>query len=302
MVGVDSLKAHYARCARLFDDLRAQLGAAYLGVDRSLRCEEIPPAAQAAIGSPAHFLTMFRTSELAVDPRPVAARLSAAALAHPNIRFIPRARVRSVTDHDGLKVCFEQDGAPHVERYDHVANTLWHGRLEIDATMRVAPPHPWSHRYKFANRVRVPLDATIPSITCVLGPFGDIVNFGENGLFLSWYPTGMIGTSHALRPPEWERDLTPAMRMEVFRKSLAEWRARCPALAALPFDEREVDPGGGVIFAWGDTGVDDHQSQLHERHEIGVHSVGRYHSVNTGKYTMTPYMGMRTAERILGIG
>jgi hypothetical protein len=51
----------------------------------------------------------------------------------------------------------------------------------------------------------------------------------------------------------------------------------------------------------GATGVDDHKSKLHERHEIGVHSVGRYHTVNTGKYTMTPYMGMRTAERILGI-
>jgi hypothetical protein len=76
---------------------------------------------------------------------------------------------------------------------------------------------------------------------------------------------------------------------------------RCPPLRSLRFRPSDVDPGGGIIFAWGDTGVDDPESMLHERFEIGVHSYGNYHTVNTGKYTMTPWMGMKTAERILGV-
>src|SRR5262245_21363285 len=168
MVDVDALKAHYARCARLFDELRAHLGTAYLGTDHSLQCDELPRAEQETMGSSEHFLTMFRTSELAVDPHSVAVLLRAATLAHPNIRFISHARVRSVANHGELAVRFEQHGVAHVERYHHVANTLWHGRLEIDATMNIAPAHPWSHRYKFANRVRISLGRTIPSMTCVL--------------------------------------------------------------------------------------------------------------------------------------
>ena len=29
--------------------------------------------------------------------------------------------------------------------------------------------------------------------------------------------------------------------------------------------------------------------------------MGDYHTVNTGKYTMVPYLGYRLAERILGV-
>jgi hypothetical protein len=82
---------------------------------------------------------------------------------------------------------------------------------------------------------------------------------------------------------------------------LAEWLKRCPMLSTLAYSDKNVEPVGGVIFAWGDTGVDDQQSKLHDRHELGVYSMGNYHSVNTGKYTLGPLMGLRAAERILGI-
>jgi hypothetical protein len=62
-----------------------------------------------------------------------------------------------------------------------------------------------------------------------------------------------------------------------------------------------VDAAAGVIFAWGAADIDEHGSRLHTRYEIGIHSEGNYHSVNTGKYTMVPLLGYQTAERILGI-
>ena len=56
-----------------------------------------------------------------------------------------------------------------------------------------------------------------------------------------------------------------------------------------------------MIFAWGESDISDPHSKLHDRYQIGVHSVDRYHSVNTGKYTLVPYFGLKAAERVLGI-
>ena len=303
MVGTDALKAHYAACKRLFDDAVAAGAEPYLGLERTMNIEEMRRAEWQDLVDPGYFATVFRTNELAVDPRTVAELLRAAVLANPRIRFTGLARITDVADAagGGLRVRFSKGGHEYAEEYDRVANTLWHGRLEIDARLGLRPEHPWSHRYKFANRVFLPLARdTLPSITGVLGPFGDIVNYGRRGFFLSWYPEGMIATSHDLCPPEWDRELTPERRLAVFRRSLAAWVERCPPLSGLRFDDGSIDPGGGVIFAWGETGLEDDRSRLHERYDIGVRSRGNYHSVNTGKYTTSPYMGLKTAERILG--
>ena len=56
---------------------------------------------------------------------------------------------------------------------------------------------------------------------------------------------------------------------------------------------------GGVIVAWGKTGIDDPESLLHSRCQIGVTSEARYHRVDPGKYTMAPYFAASCAQRIL---
>lgn len=304
MVNVDVLRAHYAACVRLFDEAMDSGADAYLGIDRRMVAEELPRSELETLVNPEYFVAMFRTSELGVDPRTVATLLRRRVRSEPRINFISAAKVTDVSfsDRGRLRVAFTREAHPCHDIYDQVANALWHGRLEIDDRVGLRPDRPWSHRYKFGNRVFVSLSGSaLPSITCVLGPFGDIVNYGDNGLFLSWYPEGMIATSYELRPPDWNSQMTVAERHGVFRRSLAEWLKRCPTLGRLEFADEDVDPGGGVIFAWGNTGVDDQQSKLHDRHELGVYSVRNYHSVNTGKYTTAPLMGLRTAERILGI-
>jgi hypothetical protein len=303
MLDVDQLRAHYAGCKQILNDMHAARGSTYLGMECTVQVDQLTQSAMEQLICSDYFVAMFRTNERAVDPRTVAPLLRAAALCNPRIRFIGGARVIDVarSDRGPITVTFEKDGERYVEEYDQVANTLWHGRLEIDARIGLRPEMPWMHRYKFANRVQVPLGPEIPSVTCVLGPFGDIVNYGPNGLFLSWYPEGMIGTSFDLQPPAWEQELTAERRHDVFRRSHAEWLQRCPLLRSVEFSETDVDPGGGVIFAWGNTGVDDHQSKLHDRYDVGVYSVRNYHTVNTGKYTLSPLMGMRTADRILGV-
>ncbi|MEA2703249.1 MAG: hypothetical protein QOD63_1194 [Actinomycetota bacterium] len=304
MVGVDDLERHYQECKRIFADIQDATGCSYLGLDRELLVEEIPRSQVEQLVDGRSVVTAFRTSERSIDPRPLAAALRGAVAAEPRIHFIGDAKVASVDPggRERLRVTFEMDGETYHEWYDQVANMLWHGRLAIDAGRGLPQGRSWLYRYKFGNRVFVPLDAAaVPSITCVLGPFGDIVNFCDRGLYLSWYPIGMTATSRELRPPEWEESQSPAERYDVFRRSYDHWVTLCPALAGVDFSPDDVDPAGGVIFSWGATDIDNPDSELHQRHEIGVYTVGNYHTVNTGKFTMTPFFGLKTAERILGL-
>jgi hypothetical protein len=56
---------------------------------------------------------------------------------------------------------------------------------------------------------------------------------------------------------------------------------------------------GGAIFALGETDIDDPESRLHERYKVGITSVGNYHSVDTGKYSLAPLLASRVADRIM---
>jgi hypothetical protein len=54
----------------------------------------------------------------------------------------------------------------------------------------------------------------------------------------------------------------------------------------------------GIVFAWGETDIDDRDSALHKRNDIGVETRGRYHTVNTGKFTTAPLIATEVAARI----
>jgi len=47
--------------------------------------------------------------------------------------------------------------------------------------------------------------------------------------------------------------------------------------------------------------VDIVNSKLHMRYQAGIESHGNYHTINTGKYTLIPYLGVKIADRIEGI-
>ena len=251
-----------------------------------------------------HCIAAFRTSERAIDPRVIARALAYAIAGTPRVRFIASAEVRHVAwaDDHRLRVTWRHDGEDETEPYDHVVNALWQSRLRIDAGLGLMPERTWIYRYKIGGWLPNRAGSTaVPSLTFVLGPFGDVVNYGDRGVYFAWYPTGMIGSSRDLAPPDWEASLTLAERRVILQQSYEALVKRCPALASVDYVERRVDPVGGVIFAWGETDIQAADSRLHTRHEIGIHSVRNYHSVNTGKYTMGPYLGYKTAERLLGI-
>lgn len=303
MVDIDAVEHHFSACCSADRELRAASGLRYLGRDEASSFRKLDPEQFRSILNPAELVGAFETTEYAIDPRPVAERLRAAVLAEPRITFHGGCRVDRVerVNGRGFVVSFTHDAPGRSGPYDQVVNALWDGRLAIDHTLGIAPGRTWIFRHKFGNRVSVALKPSdLPSVTMVLGPFGDIVNFGSAGFYLSWYPFGMVATSHDMQPaPGWPH-LDEAERMDVFARSFEQWSTYCPQLRHLGFSRDQVDPSSGVIFAWGDTDIDDPQSVLHMRDDVGIDSFDGYHSVNSGKYTMVPYFALNAAARVLG--
>ncbi len=302
LLQANELNTHYQRCCEGFKELSNGGKKKYLGLFDSLEARLLPKSKIEGIGNPDYIEDIFETTEYSVEPRYIANKLTERLNSDPNIQLKLNTKVESVSRVGSrLRVHSVYAGTNQNEDYDEVINSTWNGLLEIDRTMGIEPLGTWSHRYKFGNKILVPLKADeLPSCTMVLGAFGDTVNFKEKGAFMSWYPVGRTGWSEAYRPPEWDTMYSQEERMDVFQRSFDELKKRIPAVGELKFDREAVDPVGGDILALGTTDVDKNESRLHERFEVGIRSFGNYHSVDTGKYTIIPYLAVKMADRIEG--
>ena len=193
----------------------------------------------------------------------------------------------------GFRVSGEDRAGERWDREaDIVVNCLWEGRLRMDTSMDIRPTRPWVYRLKY----RVLGDLTpalrdIDSLTLVLGPYGDIVTHDSAPAYLSWYPACMQGWSDEIAPPEaWNADCEgrslASRRADIARETLIALDRIIPGVAATAISTVDA----GVIFSWGQDhrDVDDPRSELHERHEIGVHAHDGYFSIDTGKFTCAP--------------
>lgn len=243
---------------------------------------------------------VFQTEEVAIDPEAIARLMRDAISSEPKIRPCFSHLVDRV-ERDGstlIVTSSSSDGAKRAS-YDHVVNALWDGRLAIDEQLGLRPERRWLFRYKEFLRCQPSKPVSVPSATIVLGAFGDIVNYGNGELYLSWYPAGLRNSNSDLAPPD-KSEVTKD------RDAAATKRAMVRALATFAPDledlnDRDIETsslGGGWIFGWGKTDIDDPNSGLHERYEVGVSSGGGYHTIDTGKYTTAPLFAMRAADAI----
>ena len=144
----------------------------------------------------------FGTSEIAIDPEALAACLRQQIAREPSIRCHLNTEIAGVatTASGRMLVNFVTAGERHAGQYDHVVNTLWDGRLAIDATLGIHPDRPWLFRAK--HLLRFPPAKgypPLPSVTIVLGAFGDVVQYANGALVLSWYPAGMVRSTRESR-------------------------------------------------------------------------------------------------------
>lgn len=301
LLGVDEIENYFRASHEILLEEAGGQPPDYFGSDyRS------PPARMSSAECEAHFdqravAAAFKTPEIGIDPETLANIVRARLSRDPKIRCLLRAHVRRVEQHiDCPAIEFEISGNRAIERYDHVVNALWDGRLAVDLTAGLEPERPWLYRLKYYLRLRAPaLALPLPSTTIVLGPFGDISGYGGGEYYLSWYPAGMRATSRAMSPPAWPLALGDGDSLEMRRSIVAGLSSVVPAVADLTPDAFEsCEVQGGIIFAWGDTDIYDRTSGLHERHAVGPVSRGRYHTIDTGKLTMAPLFGKMVADRI----
>ncbi len=303
LLTVEQMKSHLraAQALAVEEECRAD----YFGVDYRKPIVRLSRGDSEALCDGRNVSAVFVTPEIAIDPEALAAKVRQRLASDPNIRCVLRTQVQAASPGpDEVRVEFERDGSRHSERYDHVVNALWDGRLAIDRTAGVHPGRPWIYRVKHYLRLRTRGLSDMPSVTIVLGAFGDTVRYSGHDFYLSWYPAGMRGSSHELIPPNWPLELDDMTRREVREGIIAGLERIVPAVGKL-HDETTIESSqvrGGIIFAWGQTDIHDPASALHQRHAIGPQSHGRYHTIDTGKLTTAPMFAKQVADVILGRG
>jgi len=297
------LETHYDAVQRLYDAmLRQQPQVDYLGTRPARLSTRVDPGSLRRYLSVDRLAAVFETAELALDTAQLAALFRDAIRQHPRIDFRPGHRVASVTPTDtGHRVAGDGPAGPwHVDSRQ-VVNCLWEERRRIDRSAGIEPGAGWVHRLKYRVIARLPEALRQgPSVTMVLGPYGDVVVREDGTAYFSWYPSALRGWSHELMPPaHWDAacrgelpgELAASLANEVLG-AIDAWYPGARLSEALIVD-------AGAIVGYGKTDVDDPASGLHDRSRVGVESNGGYHSLDPGKLTTAPLFAREAAERVL---
>ncbi len=251
---------------------------------------------------PARFQAGFRTEELAVDTDQLAILIRRALDRSPLISLVPGRRVMAVERADGLfRIEGRGDAGSWRMESRQVVNATWVSRLAIDRGIGLECAGGWLYRLKYRVIARLPESLRqAPSVTMVLGRYGDVVVRPGGTVYLSWYPLALQGWSHELEPPaSWDApcrgQAAPEHARQLAAAVLDAIDSWFPGMGAA----EPVLVDAGVIFAYGHTDVDNAASGLHDRTKIGVTSVDGYHSVDTGKLTTAPLFAVEAADRVV---
>jgi hypothetical protein len=296
------VRNYFVAVHRLIVAASADRPGAYFSRDLSVAPREWSVDERMAAFDHSKAVTVFDTPEIAIDPLELARHVGDVVTAHPRIELRLSHEVISASeDRAGVMVVTEGEERERRECFDYVVNALWDGRLAVDETAGLRAGRPWLHRLKYGVSFSWPESLPRPpSVTFVSGPFGEIVSYPDLTTYLTWYTSCVKDMSNALVPPIWPTNPPEPLRSDIVRSTITALSEIVHALAPIEVTMlNDVRVKGGAIVAWGETDIDDPQSELHKRYEIGVHSRNRYHSVDPGKLTMAPYFAEECASRII---
>lgn len=292
LLSFDQICVFYGRVQAAYEERLG--GRTYLGNRPPVLWRPLAPDARPAWIEPGEVAGLIETAEVALDlaqfRNQIVAGLQAATGIEPLFGMRVESARRTPTGFrvDGLTAAGER----WQREADILVNCLWEDRLRLDQSMGVHPARPWVYRLKYRLSGELPAHlASLPSLTFVLGPYGDVATYPAAPAYLSWYPACLQGWSDQLAPPpEWneacEGRVAAPDGQEIARETLQALDRIVPGIAASRVDHVDA----GVIFSWGKShvDVDDPTSELHERHAIGVHADDGYFSIDTGKFTCAP--------------
>lgn len=302
LLDASELEAHYER---LSDHCRSQLDADssldYLGERPDRLARRLEEREISAWFRESQVAAGFLTRERAIDPDRLAQRLRQAIDRAPGVCFLPSRRVRSIErSGDGFLVDGDGPMGNWCIRAAQVVNATWERRSALDAGLGIAPPVGLLHRLKYRVIATLP-DAFrgAPSVTMVLGRYGDVVVRPDGTAYLSWYPAGLRGWSQETEPPrDWDAGCRgegeASVRRAIGASILSGIDVWYPGIGGST--PTQID--AGAIVAIGRSDVDDATSGLHDRTRIGVFSHGAYHSIDPGKLTTAPGFAMQAADRV----
>jgi glycine/D-amino acid oxidase-like deaminating enzyme len=302
LVAAGRLAEHYAAVA---EGCRWRLGEDpaldYLGVrperlTRPLRDTEI-----AAHFDPARITAGFASEERAIDPAALAEALRRVLSRASPVRLLVSHEVRALAEEPGgFQVEGDGPDGPWRIHARQVVNATWERRLALDRQLGLEPPRDLLHRLKYRVIARLPerlRDA--PSVTMVLGRYGDVVVRPDGTAYLSWYPAGLQGWTHDIEPPAaWDAPCRGEVPEETARAIASGILAGIDAWYPGIVRAEPILVDAGAIVAIGRSDVDDATSGLHDRSQIGVFTHGAYHSVDPGKLTTAPMFAVETADRV----
>ncbi len=307
LVAPDEFESHLHECCREFAATveATPTSNGYVDGSRQVRADRLAESAWSNDLDPETFAAVFQTTEYSVDPRRLGPEVTRAVDSNSRITTWSSASVDQITQHGATGWLLRQsDGSPAGRgTYDAVVNATWSDLLRLDSQVGLELPADWSYRFKLGNRILVPVGPDdLRSVTVVLGAFGDIVNFGEEGgIFLSWYPSGRLLMTDAIDLPDCNSSEFESQRIEAYEASRSTWESMSRSLKALHVESANVDTRGGMILATGRVDVDDPASPLHSRIQVGIETTGTYLSVNTGKFTLAPMMARRASDMVMSL-
>ena len=304
LLKVDSIEAHFQNVQSAIDLLSQHSRDRYLDLEPECFYRRCTSDETAKYFDMKHCQAAFITEERSIYTQALAKILRRSVAAERLIQFHGATRVEAVAIEDGgnVHVGLCQDGARVEKNYFSVANCLWDQRLRIDRTAGLHPKRPWLFRYKATIILRSnDLQLPIPSATLIVGPYGDVVNFGDGRYYLSWYPVCKLGQTQMVEGDALHSLLETVDQGLLIRDSILAMSHYIPSLSRLLGEAPFARVGGGVIFAWGNTDIDDPDSLLHQRSAIGPTRHGSYLSIDTGKYCMGPLFAMQSADLMMDI-
>jgi glycine/D-amino acid oxidase-like deaminating enzyme len=294
----DALEALFCRIDELVSahpDAGRYLADASTARHRRLGRDEV-----SAISGSDDIVAGFAVPERSIDTQWVADRLVDAVSATGGIELRLNTRVLGAEPVDLPGGAWRVRTDRGDEAFDLVVNTLWEGRLAVDATAGLPMPADWSHRYRLCLFVRTATHLDVPSTLICVGGFGDVKNYGGRDFYMSWYPVGLVATGREVAPPPRPVELGPDEEVRFVEGVRANLTRLLPATEQIFSAASETRIKGGYVFAQEAGDLNDPHATIHRRDRFGVERNGNYLSVDTGKYSTAPFMARRVAQIIAG--
>lgn len=243
-------------------------------------------------------LAAFETSERAISTDHLAAEVRRAVSHNALIDLRCGSRVVGMSRHgSGFAVTTSSRPDDGLSEYfgDTIFNATWEQRFRLDGMLGIQSAPGWLHRLKYRVIARLPEGFEhAPSITIVLGRFGDVVIRPDRTAYLSWYPEGLRGWSHDIAPPMAWEPACKGKEQSAVSNSIATAIVRAIADWYPCFEKCEIlSVDAGAIVARGDRDVDVVESGLHEREASFMRHFGSYFSIDSGKLTTIPILAQR---------